>query len=164
MIGRFAKINNQRFRLEMSGWYYEAEYAKQFLRFRIPPEQIDTERLFGVKQKNLEGYLLDNKEIARKIQAFQEGEYQDEAVIPQKVEEFHARIEILIKGLLENMDHIKEFEVDFRHWNDLLKMKVLKKRLDNVTKKDTYEKSIVSKRIGLEDNQGETELRMIFVM
>lgn len=43
-------------------------------------------------------------------------------------------------------------------------MKNLKKRLDNVTKKDTYEKSIVSKRIGLEDNQGENELKMIFVM
>ena len=43
-------------------------------------------------------------------------------------------------------------------------MKELKKRLDNVTKKDTYEKSIVSKRIGLEDAQGENELRMIFVM
>lgn len=35
-------------------------------------------------------------------------------------------------------------------------MKNLKKRLDNLTKKDTYEKSIVSKRIGLEDNQTET--------
>ena len=43
-------------------------------------------------------------------------------------------------------------------------MSALKKRLDNVTKKDTYEKSIVSKRIGLEDNQSETELKMIFVM
>ncbi len=47
------------------------------------------------------------------------------------------------------MDHVKEFEIDFRNWNDLLKMKVLKKKLDNITKKDTYEKSIVSKRIGL---------------
>jgi hypothetical protein len=62
------------------------------------------------------------------------------------------------------MDHVKEFEIDFRNWNELLKMKDLKKRLDNVTKKDTYEKSIVSKRIGLEDNQGENELKMIFVM
>ena len=62
------------------------------------------------------------------------------------------------------MDHVKEFEIDFRHWNDLLKMKGLKKRLDNITKKDTYEKSIVSKRIGLEDHQNEIELRMAFVM
>jgi hypothetical protein len=43
-------------------------------------------------------------------------------------------------------------------------MDKLKKRLDNVTKKDTYEKSIVSKRMGLEDKEGETELRMTFVM
>jgi hypothetical protein len=62
------------------------------------------------------------------------------------------------------MDHVKEFEIDFRHWNDMLKMKGLKKRLDNITKKDTYEKSIVTKRIGLEDHQNEIELRMAFVM
>jgi hypothetical protein len=43
-------------------------------------------------------------------------------------------------------------------------MKGLKKRLDNITKKDTYEKSIVTKRIGLEDHQNEIELRMAFVM
>lgn len=36
------------------------------------------------------------------------------------------------------MDHVKEFEIDFRNWNDVLKMKVLKKKLDNITKKDTY--------------------------
>lgn len=62
-------------------------------------------------------------------------------------------MEFFIKGLLDMMDHVKEFEIDFRYWNDSLKMKNLKKRLDNLTKKDTYEKSIVSKRIGLEDNQ-----------
>lgn len=73
-------------------------------------------------------------------------------------------MEALIRGLLEMMDHVKEFEIDFRHWHEILKMSALKKRLDNVTKKDTYEKSIVSKRIGLEDNQSETELKMIFVM
>lgn len=43
-------------------------------------------------------------------------------------------------------------------------MKKLKKMLDNLTKKDTYEQSIVSKRIGIEDNQAETELKMVFVM
>lgn len=37
----------------------------------------------------------------------------------------------------------------------MLKMKGLKKRLDNITKKDTYEKSIVTKRIGLEDHPNE---------
>lgn len=58
----------------------------------------------------------------------------------------------MIRTLLEMMDHVKEFEIDFRNWNDVLKMKGLKKKLDNITKKDTYEKSIVSKRIGLEDN------------
>lgn len=62
------------------------------------------------------------------------------------------------------MDHVKDFEIDFRNWNDVLKMKVLQKKLDNITKKDTYEKSIVSKRIGLEDHQNEIELRMAFVM
>jgi hypothetical protein len=43
-------------------------------------------------------------------------------------------------------------------------MKGLKKRLDNIIKKDTYEKSIVTKRIGLEYNSNEIELRMAFVM
>ena len=32
---KFTKINNQRFRLEMSAWYYEPQYAKQFLNFRV---------------------------------------------------------------------------------------------------------------------------------
>jgi frataxin-like iron-binding protein CyaY len=65
------------------------------------------------------------------------------------VEEFHRKIETLMKNLLEIMDHVKEFEIDFRNWHDILKMKGLQKRLDNITKKDTYEKSIVTKRIGL---------------
>ncbi len=51
------------------------------------------------------------------------------------------------------MDHVKEFEIDFRNWNEVLKTKALKKKLDNITKKDTYQKSIVTKRIGLEDHQ-----------
>jgi hypothetical protein len=98
------------------------------------------------------------------ILAFEEGEYDQENLFPLKAEEFHAKMESLIRGLLEMMDHVKEFEIDFRHWSDILKMDKLKKRLDNVTKKDTYEKSIVSKRMGLEDKEGETELRMTFVM
>ena len=32
---RFFKINNQRFRLEMSAWYYEPQYARNFLRFNV---------------------------------------------------------------------------------------------------------------------------------
>jgi hypothetical protein len=62
------------------------------------------------------------------------------------------------------MDHVKEFEIDFRNWSESLQMKKLKKRLDNLTKKDTYEQSIVSKRYGIDDNQPETELKMVFVM
>jgi len=82
-----------------------------------------------------------------------------------KVEEFHRKMENFIKGLLEMMEHVKELEVDFRNWSDILQMKKLKKMLDNLTKKNTYEQSIVSKRMGIEDNEGETtELKMAFVM
>jgi hypothetical protein len=159
---RFAKINNQRFRLEMSAWYYEQEYAKQFLRFKVAKEAAL--KLFGIKEKDWEKVSEENKDLYRKVLAFEEGEYTEDALFPLKTEEFHAKMETLIRGLLETMDHVKEFEIDFRHWHGSLNMSKLKKRLDNVTKKDTYEKSIVSKRIGLEDNQSETELKMIFVM
>lgn len=73
-------------------------------------------------------------------------------------------MESFIKGLLDMMDHVKEFEIDFRNWSECLHMKKLKKLLDNLTKKDTYEQSIVSKRYGIEDNQAEIELKMVFVM
>ena len=73
-------------------------------------------------------------------------------MLPNKIEGFHKKIESFIRNLLEIMDHVKQFQIDFRNWNELLKMKNLQKRLNNITKKDTYEKSIVSKRIGLEDH------------
>jgi hypothetical protein len=34
----------------MSAWYYEPEYAKQFLRFKVSKEEAM--RLFGVKEKD----------------------------------------------------------------------------------------------------------------
>lgn len=34
------KINNQRFRLEMSSWYYDFCSAKNFLRFKCSEKEI----------------------------------------------------------------------------------------------------------------------------
>jgi len=41
------KINNQRFRLEMSAWYYEPQYARHFLRFKVDHGEVL--KLFGLK-------------------------------------------------------------------------------------------------------------------
>ena len=49
------------------------------------------------------------------------------------------------------MDNIEDFELDMRNWNDILKMKNLKKKLDNVSKEDRKEVSIMSKR--MEDDE-----------
>ena len=35
----------------MSAWYYEAELAKQFLKIKVPQE--DVLRMFGIKKKDL---------------------------------------------------------------------------------------------------------------
>jgi len=35
----------------MSAWYYEAQYAKQFLRFKVT--QADAMKLFNIKEKDL---------------------------------------------------------------------------------------------------------------
>lgn len=66
-----SKINNQRFRLEMSAWYYEQEYAKQFLRFKVPREAVM--KLFGIKDKDWDKLAEENKELYRKVLAFDEG-------------------------------------------------------------------------------------------
>lgn len=43
-------------------------------------------------------------------------------------------MENLLKQLLEGMDNIQELELDMRNFHEILKMKNLKKKLDNVTK------------------------------
>jgi hypothetical protein len=49
------KINNQRFRLEMSSWYYDYCSAKNFLRFKCAEKEI------------LKNYgLRDSQELQRK--------------------------------------------------------------------------------------------------
>jgi hypothetical protein len=44
----------------------------------------------------------------------------------------------LIKGLLGVMDNIEELQLDMRNNNEILKLKNLKKRLDNITKDNRY--------------------------
>ena len=55
------------------------------------------------------------------------------------------------------MDNIEDFELDMRNWNDILKMKNLKKKLDNVSKEDRKEVSIMSKRMGAEHKEDDEE-------
>lgn len=44
------------------------------------------------------------------------------------------------------MDEIHELQLDMRNAHEILKMKNLKKKLDNVSKENRYEKSIMSKK------------------
>lgn len=57
-------------------------------------------------------------------------------------------MESFVTELLNGMNYIEDFELDMRNWNDILKMKSLKKKLDNVSKEDRREVSIMSKRKG----------------
>lgn len=52
----------------MSAWYYQAEYAKQFLKFKV--SQQDALKLFGIKQKDLAKISETDKQTYRRILAF----------------------------------------------------------------------------------------------
>lgn len=43
-------------------------------------------------------------------------------------------MEEFLSGLVNSMEEVNKFYLDMRNWNEVLKMKSLKKRLDNVTK------------------------------
>lgn len=73
-------------------------------------------------------------------------------------------MERMLKSLLEGMDNIKELELDMRNYHEMLKMKNLKKKLDNVTKEDRYEKSIMSKRFDVQADVAEKELKLSIMM
>lgn len=62
------------------------------------------------------------------------------------------------------MDEVNELELDIRNWSEDLKMKQLKKKLDNVTKENRYEASIMSKRYDIQADEAEKELKLIIVM
>jgi hypothetical protein len=64
-------------------------------------------KLFGVKEKDFAALEEEDKDLHRMIVAFEEGEYDQDNLFPLKAEEFHAKMESLIRGLLEMMDHVK---------------------------------------------------------
>ena len=82
----------------------------------------------------------------------------------KEVQIFHVAMERFLKELLNCMDEIQELELDMRNWNEDLKMKQLKKKLDNVTKENRYEASIVSKRFDNQADEAEKELKLVIVM
>jgi hypothetical protein len=53
------------------------------------------------------------------------------------------------------MDSIEQLDIDMRNYNEILKMKNLKKRLDNITKDNRIEKSIISKKIDVQADEAE---------
>ena len=61
-------------------------------------------------------------------------------------EKFHQKINRLMYDLVNSMRRLQEFEIDLRNWHESLKMKGLKKMLDNIKKDNTIEMSLVSKR------------------
>lgn len=71
----------------------------------------------------------------------------------KELEKFFVSMETLIKELLNVMDNIENLELDMRNSNDLLKLKNLKKRLDNITKDNRSEKSIMSKRVDIQADE-----------
>jgi hypothetical protein len=62
-------------------------------------------------------------------------------------------METLIRELLNVMDNIEQLELDMRNSNDMLKLKNLKKRLDNIPKANRSEKSIMSKRVDVQADE-----------
>ncbi len=62
------------------------------------------------------------------------------------------------------MDNIEQLELDLRNSHDLLKFKDLKKILDNVTKENRTQKSIMSKRNDVQADQAQKELNLNIVV
>jgi hypothetical protein len=78
------------------------------LKFRVSREE--TLKFFDIKEKDIKEVAEQDPHIYRKIKAMEEeGDFAEEALFPIKVEEFHSRMEFFIKGLLDMMDHVKEF-------------------------------------------------------
>ena len=73
-------------------------------------------------------------------------------------------MEKLVNGLLNVMDEIQELQIDMRNAHDILKMKNLKKKLDNVTKDNRYEKSIMSRKYDVQADEAEKQLKLTIVM
>lgn len=62
------------------------------------------------------------------------------------------------------MDSIEQLDIDMRNYNEILKMKNLKKRLDNITKDNRTEKSIISKKIDVQADEAEKEFNLNVVV
>lgn len=99
-----------------------------------------------------------NYRKSRELHELKEEEYAKE------IEKFHNSMEKMLSNLLKVMDQIQELQFDMRNCHELLKMKNLKKKLDNVTKEDRYEKSIMSKKYDVQADEAEKELKLTIVM
>lgn len=62
------------------------------------------------------------------------------------------------------MDSIEQLDIDMRNYNEILKMKNLKKRLDNITKDNRIEKSIISKKIDVQADEAEKQFNLNVVV
>ena len=62
------------------------------------------------------------------------------------------------------MDSIEQLDIDMRNYNEILKMKNLKKRLDNITKDNRTEKSIISKKIDVQADEAEKQFNLNVVV
>lgn len=67
-----SKINNQRFRLEMSSWYYDFCSAKNFLKFKCSEKEIL--KCYGLKDsQELQRKKADDKEFAKRVSYYEDG-------------------------------------------------------------------------------------------
>ena len=69
-----------------------------------------------------------------------------EEIFEEDLQNFHNEMERFLFALFDGMDEIEKFELDMRNWNSLLKMKELKKKLDQVSKKGRSEQSYMEKK------------------
>ena len=142
ITGEMSSMEYKKFRLEMSGWYYDIWEAKWLLGFALTDQEIEAN---GLSDSFGDGFELDDESVN------------------QAIEVFHNKMHGLTSALLQLLKNLEEFDMDFRNWHDFLKMKNLKKKLDNIKKDNTFEKSLVSKRQQFMDDD-QKELRMLFVM
>ena len=86
-----------------------------------------------------------------------------EEIFEEDLQNFHNDMESFLFALFEGMDEIEKFELDMRNWNSLLKMKELKKKLDQVSKKGRSEQSYMEKKNN-ENHENSKHLDMKIMM
>ena len=83
-----------------------------------------------------------------------------EEIFEEDLQNFHNEMERFLFALFDGMDEIEKFELDMRNWNSLLKMKELKKKLDQVSKKGKSEQSSMEKK----NNEGSEQKHLDVMM